>query len=183
MKSEIKYLFLSLDQPAKLNLGMSEWDMESQVFIQGLPVEGNDTPWLSFADLLVDRDEANFVGLTFLIDNEVFWEPMRLLAQSLDPEVIRYNDISTSDAKSMYPGEAGKYRRFEITWAPARTLECEIAQLCCGQWFWWYSKIGSSSLSTHLIALGITDIDDLIAEHNLKFPKNLDFPPLEVEFS
>jgi hypothetical protein len=177
-----KYIFISLLPPSKVSLGTTPWNITGQVYVDHRPVEGNDTPWLSFADLLIDEANRQFVGLTFQVDNPSFWRPMRQISERLDHRVVRYNDISTPDAQRMYPREAGIAHRFEITWASASSLGFELAQLCCGQWFWWYAKDGSWGISPPIVALGITHIDEILNEHNLTFPSKLEFGPLDVEF-
>jgi hypothetical protein len=174
-------LFLSLQPPARVHLGFSRWNVDGEVRIQGIPVEGNDTPWCTFPDLLIDRDGQVFLGLTFQITDPEYWKPMQQIAQRLDARVVRYNDLSTADSQQMYPGEAGKAHRFEIAWAPARRLGAEAASLCCGQWFWWYAMQGSWGISPPIIALGITDVDAILDAHNLQFPGKLGLPALEVE--
>jgi hypothetical protein len=175
-----KYLFLSLQPPAEVLLGTAEWNIKDQIRIRGILVEGNDTPWGSFADLLVDLENRCLVGLTYQIDNRQYWRPMQEVAERLNPDVVHYNDISSASAQGMYPGEAGKAHRFEIVWSPARRLGVEIAQLMCGQWFWCYATEGNWGISPPLLALGITDIDDILKDHDLTFPGKLSFPQLAV---
>lgn len=182
MTLQPKYLFLTLQRPAKIHLGASDWDITGQVRLQGVPVEGNDTPWLALADLLVDRQGGYFVGLTFAIDDQQDWKSMKMMAEELDPAVVHYNEISTPEAHRMYEGEAGKTNRFEITWARARTVGFEPAQLCCGQWFWWYDKQDWTQRSFSVVALGLSGIDEILTDHKLKFPQRLEFPRLEVAF-
>jgi hypothetical protein len=177
-----KHLFLSLDVPAKFYLGLADWSIGGQVYLQNILVEGNDTPWAStVADLLVDRETDEFVGMAFAIDDQEYWQSMKDIAKRLDPKVVRYNDIATPESRRIYTGHVGTLPRFEITWSSARSLECEAAQLCCGQWFWWYAKEGSWGVSPPIIALGITDIDEILDAHNLKFPTHTDFPQLAVK--
>ena len=182
LSSRVKCLFMTLQTPVGVFLGSSDWDIDGQVRIRDMPVEGNDTPWLSFADLLVDLQDRRLVGLTFQIDRPEYWQPMRELAQRLDPRVVHYNDISTTAARQLYPGEAGRAHRFEITWAAATRLGFELAQLNCGQWFWWYATEGDWGLSRPVVALGITDLDEVLKDHSLSFPDTLPFPPLEMAF-
>lgn len=183
LPSRPKCLFMTLQAPVGLFLGRSDWDISGQVRIQGIPVEGNDTPWLSFADLLIDVQDRRLVGLTFQIDKPEYWGPMQEAARRLDPRVVHYNDISTAAAQQLYPGEAGKAHRFEITWATATHPRFELAQLNCGQWFWWYALEGDWGTSRPLVALGITDLDEVLDDHSLSFPETLSFPPLDVAFS
>src|SRR5262245_4807747 len=120
LTSKPNTLFVSLKHPAKLYLTPSRWNPDAQVKIQGIAVRGNDTPWVStVCDVLIDQESRSFVGLTFEIQDKESWRPMRQLAKQLDPRVVRYNDISTTSAKNMYPGESGRVHRFEITWTTA----------------------------------------------------------------
>lgn len=177
-----KTLMLSLQPPTRVRVESCDWDLTKDFHIDGTAVEGTDTPWIcTVADLLVDRQRQLFVGLTFQIAIEQDWQAIKKIAQRLDRRVVRYNDISTAEAQAMYPGEAGEAHRFEITWAPARTLGFELAQLLNGQWFWSYSKEGSWGMSPPIIALSISDIDDVLNVHKLSFPARLDFSPLKVE--
>lgn len=178
-----KTLIISLQAPAEVFVESSSWDITAHFRIRGIPVDGNDTPWLSFADLLIDLQDRRLVGLTFQIDKPEYWEPMQQVARRLDPKVAHYNDISTAAAQQAYPGEAGKAHRFEITWATATHLGFELAQLNCGQWFWWYAMEGDWGISRPLIALGITDLDEVLNDHSLSFPESLVFPPLDVAIS
>jgi len=181
MISQPKTLFLSLQVPAKIHVGFSHWNVDGEVRIQALPVEGNDTPWCALPDLLIDCNKHVFVGLTFPITDPSYWKPMEQIAQRLDSKVVRYNDLSTPDSQHLYPGEAGSTHRFEITWASAPHLGVEAASLCCGQWFWWYAMQGSWGISPPVIAMGITDIDEILDDYDLQFPGTLDFPPLKVD--
>lgn len=175
-------LLMSLQAPARIHLDSSRWDMSKQVRINGIAVDGNDTPGCSLPDLLVDKDNGLFVGLTFDISDPNYWAPMREISRRLDPRVVRYNDISTAAAQEMYPDEAGKLHRIEILWADAHRLGCELAQLCSGGWFWWYAMEGNWGISPPVVALGLTDIEWILDEHGLSFPQSVDFPPLEVEY-
>lgn len=178
----VKTLLISLEFPAEVYVSSSRWDPTAEFRIRGIPVDGNDTPWLSFADLLIDLDRRLFVGVTFQIDRVEYFRPMKELADRLDPRVVRYNDLSSISAQTMYPGESGRAHRFEITWTIASNLAYRLGQLNCGQWFWWYARNGNRPLLWPVIAFGMTDIDDILAAHDLSFPDTLDFPPLEVEF-
>src|SRR6266849_4135222 len=95
-------LIVSLQPPAEVFVESSRWDINADFRIRGIPVDGNDTPWLSFADLLIDLEDRRLVGLTFQIDKPEYWEPMRQVARWLDPRVAQYNDISTATAQEMY---------------------------------------------------------------------------------
>ena len=176
-------LILALQSPPEVCVGYSEWDLRGDFRIREVPVDGNDTPWGVFADLLIDQEDRSFVGLTFEIWNPKYWAPMQEIAKRLDSRVVHYNDLSTADAQRIYVEEAGRSQRFEITWAPARSWGYELAQLCCGQWFWWYAKKGSWGVSAPIVALGVSDIPDLLRAHKLTFPRHLEFPPLRVDVS
>jgi hypothetical protein len=156
--------------------------MDCQVKINGTPVEGNDTPWVTLPDLLIDLEDRRFVGLTFQLARPQFWSAMKAISAKLDPRVLRYNEITTPEAIQMYPGESGKAHRLEVTWATAERLGCEWASLTCGQWFWWYAKTGSWGISPPIVGLGLTDIDMILDGHELVFPAYLGFPLLTVEY-
>jgi hypothetical protein len=102
-----KCLFISLRPPVGVYLSTMDWELGGQVRIRGLPVDGNDTPWCSFADLLIDEEDRRLVGLTFKTDEQEYWGPMQKIAQRLDSKVVHYNDLSTASAQQRYPGEAG----------------------------------------------------------------------------
>jgi hypothetical protein len=174
-----KTLFLSLTVPAAIHVGESEWDLNRQLRIEGTDVDGNDTPWCALADLLVDRTTRVFLGVTFGVEEHAF-ERARRIAQSLNPEVVRYDDVSTEVSKERYRGW-GDTQRFEIAWTPARDLRCEGAQLLCGQWFWWYALTKGQIDWNRPIAFGISDIDDILRDHNLTFPDVSHLPALKVE--
>ena len=196
-------MVLSLQTPASLYLGVARWDMTADFKIAGLPVEGDDTPFVALADILVDADRGCFAGLTWPIFDPAYRDPMRQIARRLDPRVVHYNDLSDPDATRSYPTPKGSAHWLEICWSPSKNLTYECAQLCNGQWFWWYETEGDVvamppdsraeddrpgyfmpgtwGASPPLIALGISHVSDILNDHHLTFPVGLDFPRLDVE--
>jgi hypothetical protein len=177
-----KTLMLSLQPPAKVFISGSRWEIAANFYVDGMLVDGNDTPWVSLADLLVDPEARTLVGLSFLIDNQAFRYPMREISEWLDRRVTRYNDVSTVALAEVYGESPGGEHRFEITWSRGDRIRVEIAQLCCGQWFWWYAREGDWGICKPIIAFGLTDIDDILNTHALDFAEPLPLPPLPVTF-
>jgi hypothetical protein len=173
-----KYVFLSLTAPAEVALGESDWTIDGQVLIRGMPAEANDTPWVSFPDLLIDEVDRTFVGLTFEIDRD-YRVPMQRIAQLLNPQVVRYNDLCHAQDRRVYHDDQDPAHRLEITWIRPRRQGFELAQLLCGQWFWWYSIEGNWGICPPILALSITDIDEILDSFALRFPK-LSLPVLDV---
>lgn len=194
-------IILSLQSPPRLWQSKSDWDLEKQFWLGGVAVEGNDTPFVALADVLIDVERRWFVGLTWRIADPLYWDPMRKLAGRLDPRVVHYNDRSTPRDRLLYQDDSTMAHWLEIRWTPTEHLGVECAQLCCGQWFWWYAVEDSSSrqnwtpaptipggpimpgswgISPPVIAFGLLDIPDILLGLDLTFPDVLDFPSLEV---
>jgi len=176
-----KFMFMGLQSPA-IYLGATDWEMNKHVFINGEKVEGNDTPWNAVvADLLIDQNERKLVGVTFAIRKPDFCEPMRRIANRLDRRVVRYNDLQQDSEKRLYQA-AGDAPHIEIYWSTARQPGFELAQILCGQWFWWYAATRTENSESSVIAFGVADLDELLSDHRLILP-DLHLPKLDVRFA
>lgn len=174
-------LILSLRRPASLFVCEEEPDA-GDVQIDGVSVDANDTPWAAtVADLLIDKDARSFVGLTFQINSDAGWQPLKQLCERLDPTVTHYNEIAAPQDQLVYPGESGTSHRFEITWAKAQCPAIEWAQLLCGQWYWLYAPEGDWGISKPVVALQLDHVDEILDEHELSFPMT-QLPPLNVRW-
>lgn len=181
MSAYPKDLVISLQHPARILLADVPLDLTTkQVTIAGSRVAGNDTPWCALADLLIDSTTRELVGLTYYVAYEWDRAPAKCLSTRLDPQVVRYNDMSTSELRRPYPGITGEEHWFEVMWKPTKNVQMELAQLMCGQWFWWYALEGEWETSRPVIALSLSDVDWTVTNHNLTFPAQIDLPPLEV---
>lgn len=183
-----KTLYLSLQVPAAIHLDESDWNLTKRCEIAGVNVEGGDSPWVGMADLLIDSTTRKFVGLTYQIVDRGEQEQANRIAQRLNPEVVHFDDLSTKVSQQRYAGEAREAQRFEISWAPARDLRFELAQLFCGQFFWWYALEGDWGIPMYgvatkpIVAIGVSGVDDILSDHNLTFPDVSHLPPLTVEW-
>ena len=166
-----KTLVLSLQPPAGLFLSESLCDFDQEVAVGGKNVDLNDTPWAAtVADLVVDREHSTLIGLSFECGDEDDWQTMRAMSSHLDPKVVNLVDRSFLDGQEKQAPNATREHRFEIQWANCERGELESAQLLCGQWSWCYSKDGDWGNGRPIIALAITDVDEILDDHDLSFP-------------
>jgi hypothetical protein len=167
---------MTLRPPARVALLESTWSIGGRVLIRGEEFDEKPMPWFSMPDLLIERQTRRFVGLTFwLYDHE--WADTKAIIDELDPRVIRYNDVSSSEAKRLY-GESGEHHWCELQWAPATELDYDLAQLMCGQWVCLY-KVGEGLSWTDVpVGFALTHIDEILRDHHLTFPE-IPLPALE----
>jgi hypothetical protein len=174
-------LFLSLQAPAAIRVDGLDWDLNKPLSIRGVKVEGNDTPWCALADLLMDRSERTFVGVTFSVDS-FDAERVQRIAGRLDHRVVYYETISMPSFRERYR-DWGDTQRFEIRWGLGQDLVCEGAQLVCGQWFWWYASVDGKIQWERPIAFSISDMHNILRQHNMTFPDTSHLPRLTVEYN
>lgn len=177
MSAYPKDLVISLQHPARILLTDAPLEMTGKrVTIAGERVDGNDTPWPAMADLLVDRVARELIGFTFCVPFDE--EAVRRLSSRLDPRVVRFNDMSTSELRRPYNGSNEHW--FEIVWKRTHNVQMEFAQLMNGQYWWWYALHGDWKVSKPIVAISFRHVGDILADHGLSFPSDLDLPPLEV---
>jgi hypothetical protein len=163
----INHLFVKLTKPSSVFIGEGDWKIADDFEIDGIPVDGNDTPWCAFGDLLIDRSDRRWVGMSFILDDSSYVPRMLKILEFLDPACIECFESSRNREE--------KVDRIDITWANARDRECVIAQLLCGQWFWWYATEGDWGICKPVVAFGINVVCDVLEEFNLVFPTDLKF--------
>ena len=179
-----KTLVLSLIAPAGLFLSEELCDFDQQVRVAGEDVDLSDTPWAAtVADLVVDRSCSSLVGLSFACSNEEHWHAMRHMSKRLDPNVVCLVDRFFLNGEVQQSPGASREHRFEIMWAKPGRGELESAQLLCGQWSWCYSQSGEWAEGRPIVAIAITDVDEILDDHELIFPKTVDLRQLDVAVS
>ncbi len=108
---------------------------------------------------------------------------MQAISERLDPQVVCLLDRFFLDGKEQRLPGASRQHRFEILWAKPQQPELECAQLLCGQWMWCYSRNGDWGTTKPIVAVAITDVDEVLGDHGLIFPKTVELRHLEVTFS
>lgn len=173
-------LLLSLNAPAAIRVDESDLDLSKPLTIAGVGVEGTDAPWPTLADVLVDRSERTFVGVTFAVESYDAHRAERL-ADRLDHTVVSYATSSVPSFHERYR-DWGDAQRLEIRWGLGRHVVCEGAQLPCGQWFWWYAAVDGEIQWERPIAFSISDVQDILRKHHVGFPDISHLPQLTVEY-
>lgn len=142
----------------------------------------NDTPWCAtMADLVVDESTSSFIGLSFECENESDWLMMRELSRFFDPSLLHIRDRYFIDGEEQESRRGIRERRVELQWAKSEKPCMRWAQLICGQWFWCYSNASDYIDTKSVCGLVLTDLDEVLGEHDLQFPKT-NLRPLKLIF-
>jgi hypothetical protein len=173
--------FLWLPEPAALHCSFVPWPREMGFKIQGRFVDPNDTPSVSWADVLYDANTREFAGLTFSVESAAGAVKMRAAVRGLDANVVRYVDSGALTEWQRYV-ECGNLERVEITWLQRESLLCQPASLVCGSWFWCYPKDTYPGPHAIPLALAVGDIDLIVKDLDLTWPRDLNYPKLDVEY-
>jgi len=174
-----KNLVMTLELPAKVFVSMQRLEFGEKLKIDGSVVSLGDTPWgATVADIVLDGDTRSFIGLSFECSDLVHWQAMLKAANKMDPR-----SIALLERKFGNPDEvesSWSEKRVEILWANYDSTQMESAQLICSQWDWCY-KLNNKNEYESLYAISLSDIDEILSDHALSFPRILDRQSPAVE--
>jgi hypothetical protein len=170
---EIKSLFLTLKEPAKIHLA-NEDIVDAPLVIDGLTTSRPSTPpWPACADILIDTHSHLFVGLCYRVSKE-FHSAVRGFCSHLSPNIVLYNDLTAVESKQLY-GEFGDSTHWvEIKWSTVPPNRVEVVQLDSG--FWYYIDNWGR---IDAVAFGLEGLDEIMRDYDLILPKLTSFPAFD----
>lgn len=144
--------------------------------IDGISVDGNDTPWVALGDLIINESSNEWIGMSFVIYDKNYYAPMKEVVKKLNKYSIVYVESFDLPQEELFD-------RINIFWSKYEHFIYMNAQLVCGQWFWWYKEnsgegdsiICNSITCNNIIAFSITDIKETANQFNLNFPQEFKF--------
>ncbi len=163
-------LIISVEPPAKMVLG-SDIIRYRHVVIEGTRVHKGFPPFPAAPDILCSSQSRLFLGLNYFVP-DTYREAVNEICKQFDPSVFRYG---ASRPLKGFDASAERLSReycLEIVWASHLADECIGAQL--GEDIWFYTD------ENRVIAFGLTDIDNIMRDFNLAWPRPLPLPALEI---
>lgn len=129
----------------------------------------SESPWPVMPDLLVHSDSATVIGVALEVNRERSRE-IRALCSKLNPDVVRYKDLSDYKDLEFYSHNQ-KADWVEIRWGRKLPDTFQRAQLLGG---YWYYNLQTNRRQAELIAFGIAGFGDDLAPLDLRIPPSED---------
>lgn len=167
-------LVISLRQPAQAYVG-PEGAEDAPYQLNGIPCRTGFPPWPAAADLLVTRETMALGGVTYQVPPDC-QDMVSRLAAGLDPRWVHLIAGPRESRPLAYRQYAEEPVYLEIRWS--QVVPDMILQAQLGGDFWYYriSDIGTDSVD-RVVAYGLGDIEELIADHGLTGLVPIAIPP------
>ncbi|HEX2270744.1 MAG TPA: hypothetical protein VHH35_14455 [Pyrinomonadaceae bacterium] len=175
--SEYESLLLTFLPEVKLFLSEQELPDFSVRIGDAVTSRPSYPPWPACADVLFNSQSDVFVGLSYSI-GESYRPLVRALCNELPNDVVRYNDMSSPSLAKPYAEDDLEGHRLEIIWGGSYPDRFHVAQLDSA--FWYYSDVSAGK--QQVVALGLTYVNQILREYNLRLPRHFRFPFFTPDF-
>lgn len=159
------YMGLETVEPLKLN---------------GIAVQTGYAPWPTAPDILCNSNDEVMCGLSFPVFDEQL-DLVRKWVNEVNSNKFTLREISSKDSIYGYDTSCGFVFCLEVLWTQSPATKRISASL--SEDIWYYDKSYNESefvFYKHVVAIGLTSIEDVASDFGLKLPNKDSLPILVV---